>query len=169
MFLAIGALVLLGKLALSTNAFLGDSEVMQSQSEVITTASTIGQSTLEKIVVRGYDHNFPGDNDTVTTGSLVFASNLGVDAGEVAGKDTTFNDLDDFKGFSDSLVTPRFGKFFISCKVYYTNEASPYDSTGSRTFLKRVDVTVNNSYMVNPNDPLKLSAPITVSRYVAYN
>lgn len=169
MLLAIGSLVLLGRLALSTNAFLGDNEVIQLQSEVITTATTIGQSTLEKIIVRGFDHNFPGNNDTVTASSFVLASNLGVDAGEIAGRDTTFNDLDDFKGFKDSIDTPRFGKFYIACKVYYTNETSPYDSTGNRSFLKRVDVTVDNKFMVNPNDPLKLAAPLTVSRYVAYD
>ncbi len=167
--LAIGSMVLLGKLAISTNTFVTDTDTMQLQMEAVTTATSLGQSVLEKISVRGYDHNFPGGNDTVTALSFVPAAALGVDAGEVAGRDTTFNDVDDFKGFTDSVDTPRFGKFYVTCDVYYANETPPYDSTGTRTFLKRIDVSIRNVFMVDPDDPLKLPVPITVSRYIAYN
>jgi hypothetical protein len=168
MLLAIGAMVLLGKLALSTNAFLADTDTLQLESEAVTTATTIGQSAIEKILVRGFDHNYPGDNDTVTTAMFVSPGSLGRDAGEMAGCDTTFNDIDDFMGFTDSVSTPRLGTYYVTCSVYYVRESSPYDSVGTATFLKRVDVSVTSSYMINPNDPLKLPVPIKVSRTIAY-
>lgn len=166
--LALGAMVLLGKLALSTNYFLADTDTLLLQAEAVSTATTIGQSTIEKIVVRGYDHNYPGDDDSVTVDMFVLPSQLGLDAGEIAGRDTMFNDIDDFKGFVDSVNTPRFGKFYVSTSVYYARETAPYDSINAKSFLKRVDVRVTNNYMINPDDPLKLQVPVTVSRYIAY-
>lgn len=166
--MALGAMILLGKLALSTNSFFADSDTLQLQAEAVSTATTIGQSTIEKIVVRGYDHNYPGDDDTVDVSEFVLPGQLGRDTGELAGRDTMFNDIDDFRGFVDSVDTPRFGKFYISTSVYYTRETAPYDSINAQSFLKRIDVRVTNNYMIDPNDPLKLKVPVTVSRYIAY-
>lgn len=167
--MAIGAMVLLAKLALTTNSFLNDTDTLQLQSEAVTTATSIGQSMIEKISVRGYDQNFPGGDPTVLSASFVSSNSLGIDFGETVGRDTTFNDIDDFKGFKDSVSTPRFGKYYMICRVYYVRETAPYDSIGSPSFLKRVDVSVTNSFLLDPNDPLKLSIPVAVSRYVAYN
>lgn len=167
--LALLSLVLLAKLSLSTNTFLGDMETSQYQDETMATATSIGQGMLERICVRGFDQNWPGGVDTITTAQLVSPFSLGVDAGESALHDTTFNDIDDFRNYKDSVITPRFGKFYLSCRVYYTRETAPYDSIGVRSFLKRIDVSVTNAFMINPNDPLKLPVPLVVSRYVTYN
>ncbi len=161
-------MVLLGKLALSTNAFLVDTDTMQLETEAITTATTIGQSMLEKITVRQYDNNCPPGIDTLHASSLVAPQFLGIDAGETSDEDTTFSDIDDFKGFVDSVATPRFGMYYLTCRVYYANESSPYDSVYTATMLKRIDVVVSNSFMTNPSDPLKIPGPVTVSRYFAY-
>jgi hypothetical protein len=169
MLFVIGAMVLLGKLALSTNAFFADNEVVLHEAEAITTATSIGQSVLEKISVRQFDNNYPNGNDTLSSALFVPAVSLGRDAGELAGKDTMFNDIDDFKGFHDSVLTPRFGKFYMDCKVCYVSESSPFDSSGVQTYLKKVEVTVTNSYLVDPTNPLKLSVPLTVSRLIAYD
>ena len=167
--LALLSLVLLAKLSLSTNVFLGDTETSQYQDETIATATSIGQGMLERICVRGFDQNWPGGVDTITTAQLVSPFSLGVDAGENAAHDTTFNDIDDFRNYRDSVVTPRFGKFHVRCGVYYVRETAPYDSIAARSFLKRIDVSVTNEFMVDPNDPLKLPVPLVVSRYVAYD
>lgn len=169
MMFVIGAMVLLGKLALSTNTFFADNEVVLLEAEAVTTATSIGQSVLEKINVRQFDNNYPNGIDTLSSSLFVPAMSLGRDAGEPAGKDTTFNDIDDFDGFRDSVTTPRFGKFYVDCRVMYVAEVSPFDSSGVQTYLKKVNVTVTNSYLVDPANPLKLSVPLTVSRLIAYN
>jgi hypothetical protein len=169
MLFVIGSMVLLGKLALSTNAFFADNEVVLHQAEAVTTATSIGQSALEKISVRQYDNNYPNGNDTLSSSFFVPANTLGRDLGELAGKDTMFNDIDDFKGFRDSVVTPRFGKFYVDCSVCYVAETSPFDSSGVQAYLKKVEVTVTNSYLIDPTNPLKLSSPLRVSRLIAYD
>jgi hypothetical protein len=165
MLIACG-MALLGKLVLSANNVIGNAEVDTLESEAINTATAIGQGMIERIVVKGYDHNFFGGKDTVAT---AFASTLGRDGvGEVAGKDTTFNDVDDYKGFQDSVATPRIGKFYVTCSVCYVNETSPFDSTATRTFMKRVTVSVTSNFLVDPSDPRKLNAAITLSKLIAY-
>ena len=165
--LALASLILLAKLTLTTNSMILDSETIQSESEAVTTAVGIGQGMLEKISVRGFDDNYPGE-DSVDVSLLVPPLSLGPDAGELATADTSFNDIDDFRGFRYSVTTPRFGKYLMTCRVYYVQETAPFDSVGSRTFLKRVDISVTNSYMTNPLDPLKLPVPMVVSRYFGY-
>jgi hypothetical protein len=169
MLFAIGALVLLGKLALSGNALLLDNQILIWQTEAIETATGIAQSTLEKIEVRGYDEKAKGGSDTVTT--TVFSTTLGPDvtAGDTSGKPSSYDDIDDFDAFSDSVSTPRFGKFYISCDVNYVNVTSPYSTTASKTFMKSVDVTVTNSFMVDANDKSrKLTSGFTLSKFISY-
>ncbi len=166
MMLIAFSMALLGKLALSANGVINNAEVDSLENESINTATAIGQGMIERIAVKGYDHNFFGGIDTSTT---AFASTLGRDgAGEIAGKDTTFNDVDDYAGFQDSVTTPRIGKFYVSCSVCYVNEAAPFDSTIIRTFMKRITVAVTNSFLVDPSDPRKLKTAVTLSKLIAY-
>lgn len=166
MLLVAFGMALLGKLVLSANGVIGNAEVDTLESEAITTAAGIGQGMLDRIAVRGYDHNFFGGVDTIAT---AFTSSLGRDgAGEVAGRDTTFNDVDDYLGFQDSVATPRFGKFFMTCNVSYVNETPPFSTTASRTLMKKISVTVTNNFLVDPADPRKLSGGITLERLIAY-
>ena len=169
MLFAIGALVLLAKLALSGNALLLDNQVMIWQTEAIETATGIGQSTIEKIEVRGYDEKAKGGSDTVQTST--FSTTLGPDAalGDTVGKPSSYDDIDDFDGFTDSISTPRFGKFYVSCDVNYANVTSPYGTTASKTFMKRIDVTITNSFLVDASDQSrKLTSGITLSKFISY-
>ncbi len=160
------AMALLGKLVLSANGVINNAEVDSLESESINTATAIGQGMIERIGVKGYDDVFFGGIDTAAT---AFKATLGRDGvGEVAGKDTTFDDMDDYAGFLDSVATPRFGKFYLSCGVCYVNATAPFDSTSTQTFMKRIRVTVTNSYLVDPADPRKLSGGITMYKLVAY-
>jgi hypothetical protein len=165
MLIAFG-MALLGKLLLSANSVIGNSEVDALESEAINAATAIGQGTVDRIAVKGYDHTFFGGMDTAAS---AFKPTLGRDGvGEVAGKDTTFNDVDDYKGFQDSIATPRFGKFYVSCNVWYVTEATPFDTTATQTFMKKISVSVTNSFLIDPTDPRKLSGAITLSKLIAY-
>ncbi len=166
MLLIAFGVALLGRLVLSTNTMIGNAEVDSSSSESLNTATAIGQGMIARIAVKGYDHNFFGGIDTIAS---AFKATLGRDGvGEVAGRDTTFNDIDDYAGFQDSVSTSRFGKFYLSCGVCYVNQGAPFDSTASQTFMKRITVTVTNNYLVDPNDPRKLASGITLYKLVAY-
>jgi hypothetical protein len=160
------AILLIGKLVLSGNESVTIGQGMVTESEAIATATGIGQSMLERITCRSYD-------DSVARYSSPDRSSfrtIGLDAGEIAGKDTSFDDIDDYNGFVDSVSTPRFGKYFVSCKVYFVNETAPYDSTASKTYTKRVDILVNNTFMVDTTgkDPDKLTGPLSLYQVVTY-
>lgn len=167
--LVAGALFLLLRLALSTNTLFLDTGTMQEQNEAIATATSIGQEMIEQITTRGYDEEFPGGNLVDSADAFVPPSLLGRDPGESSGADTSFDDIDDFKGFTDSVDTPRLGKFYRTCEVVYVAENSPFDVVARQTFLKRIEVSVTNTRMIDPNDPLKLKGPIVLNRIVTYH
>ena len=160
------AIMLIGKLVLSGNESLSIGQGMVVESEAIATATGIGQSMLERITCKSFD-------DTVraymSPDRSAFKS-IGRDGTEVAGKDTTFNDIDDYNGYVDTVYTPRFGKFVVKCNVYFVSETSPYDSTAAKTYSKRIDVRVNNNFMVDTTgmDPDKLSTPLSLYQIVSY-
>ena len=91
--------------------------------------------------------------------------------GENATLETTFNDVDDYHGHRDTVVSPTFGSFFVYCKVYFIRASSPYDRIGTQTFMKRIDVTVDNKFLVDTSgqDPLKLKKPLLVYHVVSYH
>lgn len=167
--LVAGALFLLLKLALSTNALFLDTGSMQEQNEAVAAATSLGQGMIDRIMTRGYDEEFPGGDFVDSADVFVSPSLLGRDAGETAGRDTTFDDIDDFKGFVDSVDTPRLGKFYRTCDVAYVAENTPFDVVAKQTFLKRIEVAITNSRMIDPNDPLKLKGPIVLHRIVTYH
>jgi hypothetical protein len=166
MLIAIG-LALIMRVWVTVNNNVGDTKVAILENEAIACATSIGQSMMERIGVKGFDHNFAGGVDTA---AAAFAGTLGFDSGEVAGNDTTFNDVDDYNGYSEIVSTPRFGNFVITCSVAYANENHPYSTTMTRTFLKRIDVSITNTFMVDTNDShkIKLTSPIVLSKYISY-
>ena len=125
----------------------------------------IAQGMIERILVKGYDDKFFGGKDTAVS---AFSTTLGKDAGEVAGRDTTFDDIDDYKGYQDSVAHPRLGKFYVSCNVWYVSETAPFDTTASKTFLKKISVSVTNSYLVDSTDTRKIRRAVSLTRYVGY-
>lgn len=166
MLLVALVMALLGRVMISTNSVITSGEVDELTNEAIMTATGVGQAMVDRIVIKGFDHNCFGGIDTSAT---AFSAILGRDgAGEVIGRDTTFNDIDDYKGFIDSSATPRLGKFYVTCDVHYVNETPPFDSTGIRTYMKRINVRVTNSYMVEAGNPQKLGSGLTLSRLVVY-
>jgi hypothetical protein len=159
--------MLIGKLVVSGNETLSIGQGMVLESEAIATATGIGQSMLERVTCRDYDNSIP-PHMSPNRNSL---APIGLDAGEIAGKDTTFNDIDDYNGFVDTVMTPRFGKYLVSCSVYFVNENAPYNSTGAKALMKRIDIRVDNHYMVDPtgSDPDKLVAPLSLYQIVSYH
>ena len=67
---------------------------------------------------------------------------LGKDSSETVY--TEFDDIDDYNGLSITDTANVMGEFELDVLVYYVDETSPYDSSGTRTYIKRVDVTISN-------------------------
>jgi len=74
---------------------------------------------------------------------------LGVDSGETAANKTTFDDIDDFNGYSESppryqdgAVMPGLSGYSVSFAVTYVDAA--LNATASATDRKMISVTVKN-------------------------
>lgn len=67
---------------------------------------------------------------------------LGKDTSEVVYTD--FDDIDDYNDFNVTDSANVMGKFALAVLVYYVDETSPYDSSGTRTYIKRVDISITN-------------------------
>ena len=110
------------------------------------TAAMIAQEQIEKMKSRGFDELASKD----VNGN--WSEALGVDAGENAADDTTFDDVDDYNGWVEALAAPYNG-FTRTVEVCYVLETAvdaclvipgpvPNDWTPDH---KRVRVTVTNN------------------------
>jgi len=80
------------------------------RSEVMVRATGLGQGLMEQILSKRYDELLE-----ITGGNW---STLGLDLGEIPGDVSTFDDVDDFNGFSETLTGSLAG-FTRSVQVYY--------------------------------------------------
>ena len=155
MLLALVALTLLASVTLSANKLiLTDTDVVQG-SEAMITGTAIGQAMLEEITVKYFDQNVLPPLSTDVASAFTPPDSLGPDSSDVAGADTTYNDIDDYNGYADSVNTPRLGYFNRKCEVFYVHEDG--DSSTTQTFQKKIVVTVTNPYLGTPGHSIELS------------
>ncbi|MBU0561579.1 MAG: hypothetical protein KJ799_17060 [Bacteroidetes bacterium] len=119
--------------------------------EAIITAAGIGQGVIEDAQNRAFDEKTITASVSVAD-SLTLPASLGPESGEATV--FQFDDIDDFDeyAFSDSL--DRLGDFDVSVSVRYVNNLLPESTPSVRTFSKRIDVSVFNTYLI---DTLRLS------------
>lgn len=150
MLLATGALFILTTLIL---LFYQTSTVQTSvsvENEAILAGSGIAQSLITEIQKRSFDEN------TITKyvdsiDSLTVPGSLGPDAGEVYL--TQFDDVDDFDNYSVVDLATRLGNYNLSVRVDYIGNMNPNIIQLSRSFSKRIEVSVASVYLP---DTLKL-------------
>ena len=51
---------------------------------------------------------------------------------------------DDYDDYTVTDTANVMGEFDLAVLVYYVDETSPYDASGTRTFIKRVDISITN-------------------------
>jgi len=151
MLITIAALMLLSLVILRVNNnFLSTSTVL-TENKLGVLAVSLGTSVLEEAKGKAFDQN----TDSNAVSSLNELSSLGPDAGET---DPLFNDFDDFDGLvrlteNDSSYLPA--PFKIECAVNYINPNNPDGISASKTWHKKITVTVTSDYM---QDTIKLSS-----------
>ncbi len=153
--MALVALTILATVTISANKLVLNRTDIVLQSEAMITGTAVGQAMIEQITVKRFDQNLPPPLTTDDVDDL--SQVLGPDQGENPLDPSTFNDIDDYNGYRDSVLTPRLGYFWRTCSVYYVTENSPDANAGPQTFLKRIDVTVKNPYIATQDSSIKLS------------
>jgi hypothetical protein len=138
--LAIGGLILLSIFALSLNSSIVQNQSILYQSEGILDAYAIAQKYLEQAEVFRFDEN----KSATIPSSFTYLNNLGPDTGE---QYPYYNDIDDFNNFSITDSTSGHSHYLINISVYYITKSNPEIPTPTRTYFKRMEVTVSSEFL----------------------
>jgi len=82
------------------------------------------------------------NNNILRSGSNLTVSAIGIDAGEILGDDSTYDDVDDFNDYNDSVLT-SFGEIPLKVKVKYISDDANYSSD---------NINFDMNYSSNVND-----------------
>jgi len=154
MMLSVFALALLGTAILMMNNTVMDSGSAIETTEYFIMATSLGISQIESASGKAFDENTVS-SDISSEASLTV--NLGKETGET---EATFDDYDDFNGFSKwvngDTVNFRSANFFIKDSVdYVTVTGNTVVGSSARTYHKRLRVWVSSPFM---KDTLKFSS-----------
>jgi hypothetical protein len=147
--------MLIGGIALSINNYFSRNNNFELYNEACVTAAGLGQSMIDRILTKQFDQKSIGKNFT-TPDSLTVVGSLGPDAGESSV--SLYNDVDDYKNYIKTDTMSVLGVFHTRVDVNYAVKLNPDNISNVRTFTKRIDVFVTNSYL---SDTLKLSYAVT--------
>lgn len=144
-FLTLGAMIFLTMTSFRFNTVILENSTIEMENKVMLTAFSLADDMIEEIKVRAFDQatiKFP----TASLGNLTTTDNLGPETGETY---PNFNDIDDFNGYTKYVTAPHAEDYYVTTKVQYVNETNPDQVSSSRTYYKKVTVTVSSPYMRN--------------------
>lgn len=133
--LVIGSMILLSIFALSMNSSITHNHAVLYQSEEILDALAVAQRYIEQAERLRFDE----DKSATIPSSFTYAGNLGPDSGE---QYPNFDDIDDYNGFTHTDSLSGNVHYTISVSVDYVTQGSPDTPTSTRTYFKRMKVTV---------------------------
>ena len=143
MFLVLGAVVLLAILVLNVNRTILSSSDNSLQAQAITTTTSVAQRTIDLIKSKSFDESTV--NTAVTDiNDFTAPASLGYESGETA---NTYDDVDDYKNYSTTIVTPRLGNVSVLVKVGYVNTNQPDVLVSTKTRMKRIEVKTVSIYL----------------------
>lgn len=156
MLITVGAIILLSIVILRVNSgFLSTNTVMMENKYGVM-AISLATSMLEDAVGEAFDEATADSTRAISTSEL--SSTLGPETGEIYNSPATpFDDFDDYNGLTINTAadsTLKSAEFDISCQVGYINAANPDVITGTRSWHKKITVTVSSKSMV---DTIRLS------------
>lgn len=115
------------------------------------------------------------DNNEFRSGSNSTVSHIGVDAGEVEGNDSTYDDVDDYNDYN-TTVTTNLGNLVLRVKVAYIPDDTNYSSDYINFNFSNTGVNHNSNiklitvYVQEGDNEINLSYPSTnigASKYLS--
>lgn len=141
MILVIGAMMLLAAIVLRVNTNNVNNENIRDQAQYGVLATSIATSIIEEAQSKAFDQN----TDTNSVSLLTqLSSALGPENGET---EQNFNDFDDYNGLTKSDSTMPSAIFDIKCQVVYVDPSNIEGSTSSRTWHKKINVTISSPFL----------------------
>lgn len=155
--LAMGAMMLLSFLVLRFNSIHLTSAQSSYNSKFGIVATSLANSLIEEAKDKAFDEAAL-DTNLIITSPANFSTTLGKDGSEVY---PDFDDFDDYNNLfhidSLSIKNPQTGaatNFEIRSIVDYVSDTNPDIKSGSKTYHKKITVSVYSSAMI---DTVKLS------------
>ena len=136
MLISLGAMLLLSTIMLRVNTTTLSNESVRDDAQFGVLATSIATSIIEDAYSKAFDEK----SDTMRIFSLTeLSSTLGPESGET---EETFNDFDDYNGFTKRDSTMPSAIFDISCQVVYIETNNILGSTTNRTWNKKIILTI---------------------------
>jgi len=141
--LVIGSIILLSTLILTRGANTVNHFARTFHIAAVSNAFEVGQSVIEQINSVDFDENILID-DVKKPSQL--SSVLGPEIGEYSL--SHFDDVDDFKNYTWSDSTEKFGVFNAKINVSYCSNKNPNITTTEKSFYKKVEILITNKYFL---------------------
>lgn len=164
--LALGAILLLSIIIVRMNDTSSATEDVLFNSSFGVLATSLTTSIIEEANRKCFDSTT--DTTFITdTGLLTGAASLGCETGEDPNDIATFNDFDDFNGYTKIDSSMPSAIFKIDCRVGYVDDNDPDRFVTSKTWNKKITVYVTSRYMHGVREPEKLDT-LKVSSIFSY-
>jgi hypothetical protein len=141
--LSIGAMVLLSTVMLRINTNNLQTDTVRAEAQYGVLATSIITSIMEKAKSLAFDAT-TDSNSVDKVADLTPPGSLGPGVGETY---DTFNDFDDFNGYTKVDSTMPSAVFNVSCEVYYIHPSNLKSKYGNPTWHKKITVTVSSPFM----------------------
>jgi len=138
---ALAALSLLLTIVTSMYKTFSNTDKDLMKSEIGITAISLATSLIESAQGKAFD-KATDTTDVSSLSVLTDPGSLGRETGELNAADSTFNDFDDFNYYSRVDSFARSGKFYTTARVVYIDPAAPNTASASKTWNKKLTVTV---------------------------
>jgi hypothetical protein len=161
MLLVLGAMLLFAITLPSVNNAILYSESTQVVTQVQNSAMAVAQGYLSEAAVKTFDEVCLTSLPLIPA-QLTPAGNLGSETGEYY---PNFDDLDDYGDLSVTDTT-AFPSINVTGSVDYVDPSNPETPSGIQTFVKRLQITITSSFLVDPASGDSLQ--ITLERLYAY-
>jgi MSHA pilin protein MshD len=150
MLMTMGAMILLSTIVLRVNTSNLTNESIRDQAQYGVLATSIATSIIEEAQSKAFDEK----TDTNSVSLLTQLSTvLGPEGGET---ESTFDDFDDYNGFTKRDSTMPSAIFDISCEVVYVASNDIEGVSTNRTWHKKINVTISSPF--TPADTFRTSS-----------
>lgn len=148
--LAICAVWLFALVSINFNSSVVHNISIEVENKVYLTAFSLADDMIEEIKQKAFDKRNIGEGGAIVLtpdlSQLTSPDSLGRE-GEVW---PYFDDVDDYNGYSKNVGLPYVETYNVSVDVHYVNGNDPDTNISTRTFYKKVEVTVTSQYMSLP-------------------
>ena len=148
MVFALGAIFILSLIILNVNKRVLTTDDVMYDSNFGIIATSIATSIIEEASQKHFDE-LTDTSSVLSLSQLTSPANLGCEIGEDPSDSKTFNDFDDFNGYTNTDTTILNEEFKVRCTVVYVNSNGLDSQTNNQTYHKKLTVFVSHPSMAD--------------------